>query len=706
MNKNNSIRHILAVESGNWKKNFFLDKNSYSIGRNSTNSLIINHRVISRNHSSLIKVTYSSQKDSNQGENLFWIVDGDLKGNRSTNGIYVNGKQCLCHALKPGDVIFFGGIEVKAKYDIIDLETKTFFSTNPEKQVSIFTQETDNINNITLSLPIIKNQDLEKFELVAEGILIIDLESHKILTANSSYSEIVDYPFSDLISLTIEDLWVLEKDIIDYDLEIINNYNIAITKESIHRKKDGNLVYVLVHCNPVIYNNKKSLFVSVQNINNLKKIEDAIRFQTNHDSVSNLPNKRLFIEQLSLSLGYNKIKQDDLGIIKLRLNNWKDIIESLNIDSEGRLLQDVVKQIKNTLSAGDTMAKWSDDEYIIMIEEAKNNDKVDRIIKDILTNINKTWTRENQSFLMTVNFGVSIHPQDGNNIQELLKKASKALESSYHQSVNNYQYYSPSLIDEPRRLDKLVFETLQTQNLLVKYNPIINTQNLEFFTLNSTISIENDQEEKLTDVPILTTASAISLTSNLIYQWLNKIAEDIKTWEKNGIVAPSISIKILLSCLLDTIFVDSLVKIITEKKLMNLELDIICDREVFDLKLVEENLVKLKELGILFSLFDFDVVKFNELDNNKVKFTTLKISDSLTKDLEDNSPKRPLIYSIISLGNALNVKIIGEGINTETQRDILVNLGCEEMQGMLFSASLSGEEIINFCPSLPFEKVL
>lgn len=709
MNKNNSIRHILAVESGTWKKNFFLDKNSYSIGRNSTNSLIINHRVISRNHSSLIKATYLSQKDSNQEENLFWIVDGDLKGNRSTNGIYVNGKQCLCHRLKPGDVIFFGGIEVKAKYDIIDLETKTFFSTNPEKQVSIFTQEANDIDALTLSLPIIKNKDLEKFELVAEGILIIDLESRKILTANSSYSDIVDYPFSDLISLTIDDLFVLEKDIIDYDLEIINNYNMTITKESIHRKKDSNLVNVLLHYNPVIYNNKKSLFVSVENINNLKKIEDAIRFQINHDSVSNLPNKRLFMEQLSLSLGYNKIKQDDLGIVKLRINNWKDIIDTLNIDNEGKLLQEVVKQIKSTLSAGDTMAKWSDDEYIIMIEEAKNNDKndkVDRIIKDILANINKTWKIENQCFLMTVNFGISIHPQDGKNIHELLTKASKALESSYHESVNNYQYYTPSLIEEPIILDKLVFETLQTENLLVKYNPIINTQNPEFFTLNSTIFIENGKEKNLKDIEILTTASAISLTSNLIYQWLNKIAEDIKLWEENGIVAPTISIKILLSSLLDTRFVDSLVKIITEKKLMNLELEIICDREVFNIKLVEENLVKLKELGILFTLFDFDVVKFNELDNNKVKFTTLKISDSLTKDLEDNSPKRPLIYSIISLGNALNVKVIGEGIKTETQRDILVNLGCEEMQGMLFSPSLSGEEMLNFSPSLPFEKVL
>lgn len=709
MNNSNSIRHILAIESGTWKKNFFLDKNSYSIGRNFTNSLIINHRVISRNHSSLIKVNYLSQKDNNQEENIFWIIDGDLKGNRSTNGIYVNGKQCFCHRLKPGDVIFFGGIEVKAKYDMIDLETKTFFSTNPEKQVSIFTKQVNDIEAMTLSLPIIKNQDLEKFELMAEGVLVIDLESRKILTTNSSYSHIVDYSFDDLISLTIDDLFLVEKEIIQYDLDIINNYNITISKESIHRKKDGSLVNVLVHYNPVIYNNKKSLFVSVQNINDLKKVEDAIRFQINHDSVSNLPNKRLFIEQLSLSLGFNKIKQDDLGIIKLRLNNWRSIIDNLNIDNEGKLLQEIVKQIKSTLSAGDTMAKWSDDEYIIMIEEAKNNDnndKVDRIIKDILTNINKPWTIENKNFLITVNFGISIHPQDGNNIQELLTKASRALESSYHQSVNNYQYYTPRSIEEPVILDTLVFETLKTENLLVRYNPIINTENLESFTLNTTIDIKNSQDKNLKDIEILTTASSIGLSYNLIFQWLNKIADDIKLWQENGIVAPTISLKILLSSLLDSKFVDNLMEIIKEKKLVNLEIEIIADQEVFDLKLIEENLGKLKALGILFTLFDFDVVKFNELDHNKVKFTSLKISDYLTKDLEDNSPKRPLIYSIISLANALNVNLIAEGINTKTQRDILINLGCKKMQGMLFSCSLSGEEMLNFSPSLPFEKVL
>lgn len=125
MSKTNSFRHILALELNNLRKTISLDKNTYSLGRNSTNSIVIHHRVISRNHATLLKVSYQETEKKND---VFWIIDGDLKGNRSTNGIYINGKKCLSHELKPGDLILFGGIEVKAKYDIVDTSTKTFLS--------------------------------------------------------------------------------------------------------------------------------------------------------------------------------------------------------------------------------------------------------------------------------------------------------------------------------------------------------------------------------------------------------------------------------------------------------------------------------------------------------------------------------------------------------------------------------------------------
>lgn len=74
----NYIKHILAVECGSWKKTFFLDKDNYSIGRNSTNTFFCHHRVISRNHAHIIRVNYQSLVDSEQSENVFWLMDGDF----------------------------------------------------------------------------------------------------------------------------------------------------------------------------------------------------------------------------------------------------------------------------------------------------------------------------------------------------------------------------------------------------------------------------------------------------------------------------------------------------------------------------------------------------------------------------------------------------------------------------------------------------
>ncbi|NCQ42007.1 MAG: FHA domain-containing protein, partial [Cyanobacteria bacterium] len=306
---NNSIRHILSLESGPWKKTFFLDKNIYSIGRNSSNSLAIHHRVISRNHASLIKVTYGNFNHEFQCQSIFWIIDGDLKGNKSTNGIYVNGKQCNFHQLQPGDLIFLGGIEVKAKYDIVDLQTRTFFSLSSESKNSLINFE--NLDN-KQSLAIIKDEDVKLFELMGEGVLIIDIKTRQILNANSKYCQLVNYSFEEITTLSIDDLFVVEKSIFDHDLDILENYNISTMRESINKRKDKSFVNVLLNYTPINFQNRKCILVTIQDINELKKVEEVIRYQTTHDSLTNLPNKKLFREQLLLSLGHNLIKQENL----------------------------------------------------------------------------------------------------------------------------------------------------------------------------------------------------------------------------------------------------------------------------------------------------------------------------------------------------------------------------------------------------------
>jgi diguanylate cyclase (GGDEF)-like protein/PAS domain S-box-containing protein len=177
--QNNAVHHILAIELNGLRKNIFLRKNTYSIGRNSTNSIVIHHKLVSRNHATLLKVTYQTKQNN---QDIFWIVDGDLQGNRSTNGIFVNGKRCLSSELKPGDIILFGGIEVKAKYNIANINSQ-FFLNNKKEQIN-----QNNLEKFTKSQPI----------LVSKKEINIEPLTEEFIARINSIKESLSYPIVDI----------------------------------------------------------------------------------------------------------------------------------------------------------------------------------------------------------------------------------------------------------------------------------------------------------------------------------------------------------------------------------------------------------------------------------------------------------------------------------------------------------------------------
>lgn len=132
MSNSNQIKHILEVETKQGKKLYLLEAKKISIGRSVKNSIVIDHISVSRHHATLTKMKYKGKDDD-----VFWLVDGDLKGNRSTNGILVNGKRCFSHELRPGDEFFIGGYDVKAKYDTLTPDSKQELYSQLDQQLEI-----------------------------------------------------------------------------------------------------------------------------------------------------------------------------------------------------------------------------------------------------------------------------------------------------------------------------------------------------------------------------------------------------------------------------------------------------------------------------------------------------------------------------------------------------------------------------------------
>lgn len=133
MNEPVELKHIIHITYGDIRQRIVLSNEIHSIGRHSSNKIVIHHPTISRFHCTILPVKY---KGENQ-QTLFWIIDGDLKGNRSSNGIFINGNKCLSYELSSGDSIKIGGNEVEICYEIINEESGSYLAISEENISSV-----------------------------------------------------------------------------------------------------------------------------------------------------------------------------------------------------------------------------------------------------------------------------------------------------------------------------------------------------------------------------------------------------------------------------------------------------------------------------------------------------------------------------------------------------------------------------------------
>ncbi|MGK7873989.1 MAG: EAL domain-containing protein [Xenococcaceae cyanobacterium] len=175
MRDSQPVCHTLVIEDKKFRQTVSLEENTYSIGRHSSNSIVLPSQLVSRHHATFLRVKYPENKND-----VFWIIDGDLRGNRSTNGLFVNGKRCLSHELKSGDSILFGG-EVKATYYIINDSNTALLKTSKFKK---YNADKNPINDLKSTL--ISEKELD--ELTGKFFFILtslpELLPHPIIDIN------------------------------------------------------------------------------------------------------------------------------------------------------------------------------------------------------------------------------------------------------------------------------------------------------------------------------------------------------------------------------------------------------------------------------------------------------------------------------------------------------------------------------------------
>ncbi|AFY77823.1 diguanylate cyclase (GGDEF) domain-containing protein [Pleurocapsa sp. PCC 7327] len=686
------VNHILVIDAPNLRRTVSLEQPMYSIGRQTSNSIVIFSQKLSRKHATILR-----KNENRDNGHSFCIIDGDLDGNKSKNSIFVNGRKCLEHELKHGDLINLSD-DIRMSYYIIN-NSSNKLNVDRYKDSQIIPEKSTSFNiskeQFKQTQVIIKNEieednnyELTKLaslvELSPNPIIEIDWEG-QITYLNSAAS----LKFSDIYKTKLEH--PILKDLLEKNQH--RNGNLLIREVKVEEEVFEQHVHYL--------SESKLIRSYIFDITERKRIEEILQYQAFHDALTELPNRSLFHEQLALAIANAHRNQTQMAVIFLDLDCFKNINDTLGHSIGDRILQLFAKRLNACLREGDTIARWGGDEFTILLPHIKNIEEAAKLAERLLGEIKQPFEVDEHKLYVKSSLGIAIYPQDGEDPETLLKNADAALYRGKEQGRDRYQFYSSTMtskVSEWLRLEHLLHQALANEELFLVYQPQLDIESGKIFGMEALLRWHNPELGLVSPAKFIPLAEDNGLIVP-IGEWVLKSAcAQIKAWQLLGIEPFKVSVNLSARQFQNANLVEMVTQILQETEIdpQWLELEITETIIMQNVNFARRALERLQQIGVRISLDDFGTGYSSLSYLKQFPFHTLKIDQSFVRDLKENSRDTAIISAVIALGRGLNLRVIAEGVETQQQLELLRNLQCEAIQGYWLSKPLIATEVVNF----------
>lgn len=700
--KNNHVLLLLDKDSSQ-ETTFYLTEGIYFIGRHSHNSIRLNSPSVSRHHATLMR------RDSANGESSYILIDGDLEGKRSQNGTLVNGKKIIYHSLKDGDLIVFGSHENQAIYkqetsnNILGSHrnlTLGILSGNIDReklQNTLIISELNLKNNL-------ENYDIKRLasfpELSPNPILEFDLQG-KIIYYNPSaklcFGELLNQATSE--NPLIKDLNLLSRnhhgELIVREIEIEDKYY----EQYIH------------------YLSKEKVIRSyIFDVTARKNSEAKLKYQASHDSLTGIPNREFFYWQINKYLQENQESESlqPFAILFIDIDRFKNINDTLSHSVGDKLLEYFTHRLISVIPSNYFLARWGGDEFILIapLELPDNNQSLAQtlttrmtlakaVAKNIINILREPFLIEKYSIFTTCSIGIALYPEDGSDEKHLIKNADIALYRAKRMGRNNFQFYSNTLNQEQMLLFELensLYNSLKNEELFLTYQPQLNLKTNKIEGVEILLRWQHPVLGIISPSKFIPLAEETGLIISIGEWVLQKACEEGKRWLDLGYPPIMIAVNVSGKQFQQDDFA-SRVKTILEQTQFNpeyLEIEITETILMQDTEKTEAVIQELSGLGVKFSLDDFGTGYSSLSYLKKFPFNFIKVDQSFVAELGNNPQDQALVSAIITLAKGYKMKVIAEGVETESQKAILKQFDCDLVQGWLVSMPLINEDFLAF----------
>ncbi len=479
--------------------------------------------------------------------------------------------------------------------------------------------------------------------------------------------------------------------------EEIQNY------EAARVAKDGRIITVALSISPTRDSAGKIIGATTvaRDVTQRKEVEQLIQHQAKHDGLTGLPNRTYIEERLADILVWAKDKVDPLAVMFLDLDRFKMINDTLGHAAGDKVLKEVANRLRNSIKDIDVVGRLGGDEFIFILPQIKSPANAGQVAKRIIKSLEAPIRIEDENYHISGSIGIAIYPNDGTDGQTLLKNADTALYGAKEGGRAKSHYYNSAM--NVKAAEKLYIENdlrgaLRNGELKMRYQPILEAKTNRITGVEALLRWNHPEFGMLLPHDFISVAEETGLIVPIGHWVIQEVCTQIKHIHDLGYKDLKVTVNLSARQFSEGHLVEAVTKLVRgtglDPECVGFEIT-----ESVAVRSVNQTTSKLKELnelGAEIIIDDFGIGYSSLKLLRRFPIDMIKIDKSFIRNCINDEQDATIIKAIVSMAHNLGLKVVGEGVENEAQARFLSAIGCDYMQGFLFSQPLDFSNLVSF----------
>ncbi len=431
-----------------------------------------------------------------------------------------------------------------------------------------------------------------------------------------------------------------------------------------------------------------------------------IHHMAHHDALTGLPNRSAFIERLEHLVGSTRPGDEAFALLFVDLDHFKRVNDSLGHLTGDRVLQAVAARLTEALRASDGVCRFGGDEFLVLLHGVSRREEVEAVTRKLMGAIEVAVDAEGGPIAVSPSIGIALYPHDGITPAELIRRADAAMYEAKRRGRASYRFFDATLADGAYAsvvMEGELIRAIARDEFVLHFQPQVCARSGALVGAEALIRWNHPERGLLAPDEFIPLAEQHRLMLP-IGRWVLRMAvRRARQWQQGALAGASVGVNLTSLQFESGGFVEHVAEVLREEGLPGalLELELTERMVTADLPSTGATLARLKALGVRISLDDFGTGYTSLAQLKSLPVDKMKIDRSFVADLPHDAKSAAITRAIVQIARGLGIQVIAEGVETEAQHRLLLEFGCDELQGHAVSAPLAYDELQAWAAARP-----